>query len=146
MILPLEDTLTSSVIGFMGGIVATIVKPTRRGAAGFFQSATVGVFCGTISAVTIAGFGFHRGAQYLSAALGGLFGDRVMTAISKFGEAAKSITNNFHIDGDQNQILQGPGMDVDIRSNRRRAKRRPVVDGTPSADNSDSEDEDEDNP
>ena len=114
----LEDWLTLGVIGFMGGIVSQIVFPTRRGASGFFASATVGVFCGGIAGMAAESFQAHVGTQYLIAAFSGLLGERALTKL--FGDISSKYRtyNTFNIGGDQNQVMQGPDMKAEIRSNQ----------------------------
>lgn len=70
-----------TVLAFMGGVVANIVAPSRRGMWGFAGAAIVGVFCGCAAGLSAHAFGAHEGAQYLIASGAGVFGDRVLSGI-----------------------------------------------------------------
>lgn len=94
------DWLTLGLLGFLGGIVANIIVPVRRGALGFVGAACIGVFCGGVSGMASAEWGAGLGWQYVIAAVVGVLGDRILSAILSF---RLQHTTNVNIHGGENQ-------------------------------------------
>lgn len=89
------------VVAFIGGIVANIVRPTRRGVIGFAASGLVSVFCGTVAAVCSK---LDIEQQILVAAIVGVMSDKLLTWGLNFEFTQKVINNNFNAKNQQNQI------------------------------------------
>lgn len=94
-----EDWLVIGVIGFLGGLVANIVVPIRRGALGFLSAAIVGVFCGGVSGIIAHAYDAPYGIQYGVAALVGVMGDRILSSIMVYRNE-----HQINIHGGQNNI------------------------------------------
>lgn len=97
-----EDWLVIGVIGFLGGVVANIVVPVRRGAIGFLGAAIVGVFTGGVSGIIAHAYEAPYGVQYGVAAAVGVLGDRILSWIMAYRVEHQQI----HVHGGQNNIGQ----------------------------------------
>lgn len=95
-----EDWLVIGVIGFLGGLVANIVVPVRRGALGFASAAIVGVFCGGVSGIIAHAYDAPYGVQYGVAAMVGVLGDRILSFVMAYRVAHQ----NVYVQGGQNNI------------------------------------------
>ena len=101
------DYVALGVVAFAASIVRGIVKPDRRGLAGFLSAIAVGICCGMIAAVVAGEFGASVAWQYLFAALFAIFGDRfVYAALATMTGEAKQ---NIHVSGGQNVIGNNEG-------------------------------------
>lgn len=79
-----EDWFTVGILGFLGGVVSNIIVPLRRGVLGFISAAMVGVFCGGVAGIVANSFEVHYGIQYGTAAMVGVMGDRILTALMQW--------------------------------------------------------------
>lgn len=75
------EWLFITIFAFLGGIVANIVVPSRRGAWGFLGAAVIGVFCGCCAGLSAQAFGANAGWQFIISAMSAVIGDRVLTAV-----------------------------------------------------------------
>lgn len=97
------DWLVIAVIAFVGGLVANIVVPQRRGVWGFFGAATIGTFCGGVAGIMAISVEAHPVWQCFVASVAGVLGDRVLSGILQF-KLSGNTTNNFNSTNQQNQF------------------------------------------
>jgi MFS family permease len=104
---PASDWAIITVIAFLGGVVANIIVPYRRGVWGFVGAALVGIFCGGVTGICAQAFGASEGWQWIFAAAAGVFGDRGLSAvlITRSQREEKTVINNT-ISGGLNNIGQ----------------------------------------
>lgn len=104
-----EDWLIIGVIGFLGGVVANIIVPVRRGAWGFLGAAVIGVFCGGVAGIIAHSYDAPYGVQWGLSALVGVLGDRLLSGILAYRKEHQ----NIYIQGGSNQNHFGQGDQID---------------------------------
>lgn len=100
------DWLLIAIIAFLGGVVANIVAPTRRGVLGFVSAAVVGIFCGGVAGLAANSYGASPGAQYLLSAFCGVMGDRLLSALLERFKNTPSSPTHVSVHGGINNIGQ----------------------------------------
>ncbi len=107
------DYLVIGIIAFLGGVVANIVAPSRRGVAGFISAAIVGVFCGGVAGMAAHAYGASPGSTYLVCAACGVLGDRLLSALLERFSNRPAVVNHFN--GDNANVAQGQNVNQNHR-------------------------------
>ena len=98
-----------ALIAFLAGIVANIVRPTRRGVLGFVASGTVSVFCGTVAAISTE---LDLSNRVVIAAVVGILSDKILDWVLNFEIAGKVVNynqiNTGNGQGNQGQNITDP--------------------------------------
>lgn len=74
-----DSWLVITIVAFVGGIVANIVRPSRRGIVGFASAGLVAAFAGFTAGMLFGVFGYVTEVQIVVAAVVGILGDRIIT-------------------------------------------------------------------
>ena len=98
------DYVALGAVAFAMGLVRALVKPARRGLAGFSTAVVVGVCCGVVAAITAAEFGASIAWQYICASAFAIAGDNMIFCVLSMSERRDA---QIQINGGQNQINQG---------------------------------------
>jgi uncharacterized membrane protein YeaQ/YmgE (transglycosylase-associated protein family) len=95
--------LVVALFAFLGGVVANICRPTRRGLIGFIASGVIGIFCGTTVALSS---NLEAEQQIALAAFVAVFSDKILTWSLNldFLDKQKNTWNTFNSTSQQNQI------------------------------------------
>jgi len=105
---PLSDWFVIGVIAFLGGVVANVIVPARRGTLGFAGAALIGVFCGGVAGISANAFGVGQGWEYLIAGIAAVLGDRTLSgALVARDNRVTNVHTQVHGDLQQNINQEG---------------------------------------
>lgn len=115
-----SNWLDLGIIAFLGGIVANIIVPSRRGLGGFMSAAIIGIFCGGVAGIIAAAFEVHYGVQCFITAAAGVSGDQMLQFVLTVKQRSTVINNTIY--GSQQQNIAQEGGDADIGIGREHRK------------------------
>lgn len=106
-----EEWFIIGTIAFIGGVVANVIVPSRRGTLGFAGAALIGVFCGGVSGICANSFGAAPGLTYLIAAISAVLGDRVLSGVLAVRQM-RTVHVHTQVNGSNQQNISQEGGDA----------------------------------